>query len=127
MSKQALTSDKLIQLKSDYEKKKNDILKDSFQGTHTLPTFEFFDRASLEQLLALKDCVGVRMYYGMNENTEVQIIAVGVDKYGKDIQSTTDSEEKDNENNSIIAYTSFLRCPPHCDPPPPPPPPPDEP
>jgi hypothetical protein len=67
------------------------------------------------------------MYYGMDEDMEVQLLAVGVDKNGKDIQSTTDSLEKNKENDSILAFSSVLRCPPDCTPPPPPPPPPDEP
>jgi hypothetical protein len=60
------------------------------------------------------------MYYGMNENMEVQLMVVGVDKNGKDIQSTTDSLEK-NKENSIVAFSSIQRCPPYCSPPPPPP------
>lgn len=127
MSKQAISSDKLKKLKSDYAQKKNSILKDSYQATDTLPTFEIFERASLEQILALNGCVGVRMYYGMDEAMEVQLIAVGVDENGKDIQSTSNSLDKTNVDDPIIAFSSVLRCPPYCDPPPPPPPPPHEP
>ena len=125
MSKQAITSDKLKKLKSAYTQKKNSILKESYQATDTLPTFEIFDRASLEQILALEGCVGVRMYYGMDENMEVQLIAVGVDENGKDIQSTSNSVDKTNVDDSFMAFSSLLRCPPDCTPPPPPPP--DEP
>ena len=126
MSKQAISSDKLKKLKSDYAQKKNSILKESYQATDTLPTFEIFDRASLEQILALEGCIGVRMYYGMDENMEVQLIAVGVDENGKDIQSTSNSVDKTNVDDSFMAFSSLLRCPPDCTPPPPPPPP-DEP
>lgn len=127
MSKQAITSDKLKKLKSDYAQKKNSILKESYQATDTLPTFEIFDRASLEQILALEGCVGVRMYYGMDENMEVQLVAVGVDENGKDVQSSDIKTATVLSEESIIAFSSVLRCPPYCDPPPPPPPPPDEP
>ena len=127
MSKQAITSDKLKKLKSDYAQKKNSILKESYQSTDTLPTFEIFDRASLEQILALEGCVGVRMYYGMDENMEVQLVAVGVDENGKDVQSSDIKTATVLSEESIIAFSSVLRCPPYCDPPPPPPPPPDEP
>jgi hypothetical protein len=127
MSKQAITSDKLKKLKSNYEKKKNSILKDSYQATDTLPTFEIFDRASLEEILALEGCVGVRMYYVMDEKMEVQLVAVGIDEHGKDIQSAFNSLDKTNVNDPVIAFSSVLKCPPDCEPPIPPPPPPDEP
>ena len=127
MIKQAITSDKLKKLKSDYTQKKNSILKESYQSTDTLPTFEIFDRASIEQILALEGCVGVRMYYGMHENMEVQLVAVGVDENGKDVQSSDIKTATVLSEESIIAFSSVLRCPPYCDPPPPPPPPPDEP
>lgn len=126
MSKQAITFDKLKKLKSDYAQKKNIILKDSYQATDTLPTFEIFDRASFEQILALEGCVGVRMYYGMDEAMEVRLMAVGVDENGKDIQSSADKIATVSSDDSTIAFSSVLRCPPDC-PTDPPPPPPDEP
>ena len=121
MSKQAISSDKLKKLKSDYAQKKNSILNDSYQATDTLPTFEIFDRASLEQILALEGCVGIRMYYGMDEAMEVHLIAVGVDKDGKDILSTTYSAEKNKDDQPVLAFSSIQRCPPICPPPDPPP------
>ena len=121
MSKQAITSGKLKELKTQYEKNKSKILKDDLQLTDTLPTFEIFDRASMEQILALDGCVGVRMYYGMDEKMEVQLMAVGVDKYGQDIQSSIDSTDKNIEDEPILAFTALTKCPPDCFPPPPPP------
>ncbi|TXK49109.1 hypothetical protein FVR03_06920 [Pontibacter qinzhouensis] len=61
----------------------------------------FFGREVLERLLAQKDCVGARMYYGLDEEGKKQLILVGVDANGTDL-----------EDGIILDKSS--PCPPNC-------------
>lgn len=45
----------------------------------------FFGREILEKLLTQEDCMGVRMYYGIDEHGEKQLVLVGADSNGNDI------------------------------------------
>ena len=127
--KHSISQDKVKQLTSNYEENKKKILKDEFQEETILPTSETFDRAAFDQLLSQEGCVGIRIYYGMDEESNVKLVAVGVDKNGQDIlTSTTASKKTTNDettDDAVFALSDGLRCPPYC-PPPPPPPPPDE-
>ena len=127
--KHSISQDKVKQLTSHYEKNKTAILKDEFHGTAILPTCETFDRAAFDKLLAQDGCVGVRIYYGMDEDLNVNLVVVGVNEKDHDIRPSASSLKKvkndDMIDEPVLALASGLRCPPYC-PPPPPPPPPDE-
>ena len=127
--KHSISQDKVKQLTSNYEENKKKILKDEFQEETILPTSETFDRAAFDQLLSQEGCVGIRIYYGMDEESNVKLVAVGVDKNGQDILTSTTASKKTTNNettdDAVFALSDGLRCPPYC-PPPPPPPPPDE-
>lgn len=123
--KHSVSPDIVKQLTTNYEKSKNKILKEEFQAGVTLPTSETFDRAAFDQLLSQKDCVGIRIYYGMDEESNVKLVVVGVNKNEQDLLTLnsypTIKGEKTTEE-PVVAFTSGLRCPPDCPPPPPPPP-----
>ena len=126
--KHSISQGKVKQLISHYEKNKKKILKDEFHGKATLPTCETFDRAAFDQLLAQEDCVSIRIYYGMDKESNVKLVAFGVDKNGHDIVSSNSKSKKikkaEMSGKPVFAFSGTSRCPPDC--PPPPPPPPDE-
>ena len=128
--KHSISTEQVNNLKSKYDKNKNNILKDPFNQNDTLPTSETFERAAFDKILAQDGCVGVRIYYGMDDDLQVKLILIGVDKNGQDIQTTGGNllkkQDGDISDDPIIAFSEGLRCPPNCAPPPPPPPP-DEP
>ena len=45
----------------------------------------FFGRAAIEQVLAQEGVVGIRYYYGKENNERPVLILVGVDEFGKDL------------------------------------------
>lgn len=62
----------------------------------------FFGRDILERILAQGDCVGIRMYYGINPKTqEKELVLVGADA---------------NENDLIdgVVADLSLKCPTYC-------------
>lgn len=60
----------------------------------------FFGKDIINRLLHQEGCVGIRMYYGIDEENEKQIILVGTDEHQNDI-------------TELVADISF-RCPPMC-------------
>ena len=124
--KHSISQDKLQELTSHYQKNKNNILKEEFHDKATLPTCETFDRAAFDQLLAQEGCVGIRIYYGMDEESNVKLVAVGVDENDQDIlkaNSNINQIKSAETDEPVFALSDGLRCPPYCTPPPPPPPP----
>ena len=43
---------------------------------------ESFNRALIQQILCLKNCIGLRVYQGMDANYKVHILLGGIDQYG---------------------------------------------
>lgn len=128
-TKHSISLDRLKELTTHYEKNKTKILKDEFHGNGTLPTCETFERAAFDQLLAQEACVGIRIYYGMDEESNVKLVAVAVDKNDQDILNSNSNLKKvqayETTEEPMLALSDGLRCPPFCPPPPPPPPPPE--
>lgn len=60
----------------------------------------FFGREILEKLLAQDNCMGIRMYYGINTEGEKQLVLVGADK-------------DENDLLDLVADLSFI-CPTNC-------------
>lgn len=45
----------------------------------------FFGREILEQILAQENCMGIRMYYGIAENGDKELVLVGADQDENDL------------------------------------------
>ncbi len=45
----------------------------------------YFGRATLDQILAQKDCKGIRAYYAVNSAGEKELLVVGVDQTGNNM------------------------------------------
>ena len=71
----------------------------------TIPTgstiAHFIGENKLNLILEQKDCVGVRIYYGLDEDGNQNLVFVGADK-----------DENDLVNGVIVEYV--LSCPPFC-------------
>jgi len=62
---------------------------------------EYFGREAIESILSQENCVGIRIYYGLDENNVQRIILVGVTADENDIC------------NGILAERGTT-CPPRC-------------
>jgi hypothetical protein len=125
-TKHSISLDILKELTTRYNKNKTKILKDEFHDNGTLPTCETFDRAAFDQLLAQEGCVGIRIYFGMDEDLDVKLVVVGVNENDQDIRPATSNlkmRNVDTTDEAVFAFSDSVRCPPYCTPPPPPPPP----
>jgi hypothetical protein len=72
----------------------------------------FFGFEIIQQILSEAGCVGIRMYYGIDENGKKQIMLVGVDSDGENLVPLEGNFLMEGEGN-IIADASFP-CPDYC-------------
>lgn len=74
----------------------------------SLSLTETFSAEAFRKLLDQPGCVGVRIYYGMNEDLKICAILVGVDAQDRDMVGAL----KGGEEDVIIELGKF--CPPFC-------------
>lgn len=89
-----------------YRLNREDILKTQFQNQNILPLSETFDRSAFETLLDKTGCTGLRIYYGMDNDSKIHAIIVAVDENNEDILTESSDDIVDNGN----------RCPDLCPP-----------
>ncbi len=73
------------QLTAYFRSEREKIINPLYEGQNILPICESFDIAAFQELLALTDCTGVRIYGGMNEKKEICFVICGIDRNNKDI------------------------------------------
>lgn len=108
-----ISLEKAKKMTSTYKQMKEVVLKDEHKSV--LPLSETFDRFQFDAVLANSECVGLRIYYGMNEDNVLHSIIVGVNRNGDDILDLPTSTSMTN-----VTMTSTNAIDP-TDPPPPPP------
>jgi hypothetical protein len=73
----------------------------------------YFGFEIIQQILSESDCVGIRIYYALDDNGEKKLILVGVDSNGDNLLPTAGGRLADDGN--ILADFSFP-CPNTCPP-----------
>jgi hypothetical protein len=68
-----------------YRTQKENILAPQYQGRNILCLSETFNRDAFDQVLAQIDCVGIRIYFGMNPDLTIRTIVVGVNANNGDM------------------------------------------
>lgn len=102
-----------IDMTSLYRSKRETILGSEYQGKNVLTLSETFDKPDIEEVLQRTGCVGLRIYYGMDENTKIHAIIVGVNASNEDILPSSTSESTDE----VYLLERGIRCPDLCPPP----------
>ncbi len=73
----------------------------------------FFGFEIIQKILAEADCVGIRIYYGIDDKGEKQLLLVGADKSGENL--LPEGEKALAGGGNIIADVSYP-CPSYCPP-----------
>ncbi|HEX2535498.1 MAG TPA: hypothetical protein VHK69_17260, partial [Chitinophagaceae bacterium] len=100
---------------------KDKVVKDQFKSKHVLPVCETFDRGAFDDLLSNPAVKGLRVYFGMTDDDQVNVIIVGVDEGGKDMLPSAEDAgtmrlaSQDAPTDPIIE--NGVRCPTTCPPP----------
>lgn len=82
----SISLDEAKKMTRKFRELKDKIVRDEFHGKNVIPVCESFDRAVFDILLRREDCKGVRIYYGMKEDSyKLHAVIVGFDAEGKDL------------------------------------------
>ncbi|MBI5216617.1 MAG: hypothetical protein HY960_12770 [Ignavibacteriae bacterium] len=75
----------------------------NFRAQPKAPTVNggYFSKDGINKILEQDGCIGIRMYYGLNNDGESCLVLVGVDTTGEDLY-----------NGSLAEI--FFPCPPYC-------------
>ena len=95
-----------IEMTQKYRLGNETILEPVMRNMDILPLSETFNREDFDKLLSQESCEGIRLYYGMDAELKVHIIAVGVNRSNEDLIG---------DSNSIVIENG-LRCPANCPP-----------
>lgn len=81
-----ITNQKATQLISNFRSNKEAILSGRYNGNaKVLFDHETFNLRDISDLLKEKGCIGLRVHMGMDENNQVRLVLIGVDKNGRDL------------------------------------------
>lgn len=94
-----------------YRQNREAVLAEDYQNKEILALNETFPASEVEDVLKQTGCVGLRIYYGMDENQKVHAILVGVNSSDEDILPSSSTEV----NSNILEQA--IRCPQVCPPP----------
>jgi hypothetical protein len=78
------------------------------------PVCETFELSAVQQLLAANGCTYLRIYLGMKENNEVDVILVAADADGADILPAADATSSALTTGDPTLLEDGYRCPPNC-------------
>lgn len=80
------------------------------------PVCETFEIAAIQKLLATAGCVSIRIYFGMKENGDANVILVAVNAAGEDILPAGAAEGSVTDEDAVVLEDGY-RCPDDCPPP----------
>ena len=95
-----------IKMTQKYRLGNETILEPVMRNMQILPFSETFNREDFDKLLSQADCEGIRLYYGMDEELKVHIIAVGVNSRNEDLIA----------DQVAVLIENGIRCPTVCPP-----------
>lgn len=106
-----------IQMTQQFRTLRETILKPEFSKLDVLPLSETFDREAFDRILSLRGCKKLRIYYGMDPQSKVHAIIVGVNEADEDMVSTSTASTTTSSGlttDSIDPTEDGIRCPPQC-------------
>jgi hypothetical protein len=81
----SITLEEAKRMTKKFRTEKDKMIKEEYKEKH-LPICESFDRSAFDALLQREDCKGIRIYYGMNDDSHhIHAVIVAIDADGKDI------------------------------------------
>lgn len=84
-----------------YNSERNAILEPQYKGHDVLAISETFDRTDIDAVLRQRDCVAIRIYYGMDTSNKVHAIIVGVNSNNEDILPSGETSSSANANTGM--------------------------
>jgi hypothetical protein len=102
-----------IEMTTLYRAEKEAILDPSFRNQDILANCETFDANAIRKVLDQTGCASMRIYYGMDKESKVHAIIVGVNEANEDMLPGTNILGEDDD----VILDDSIRCPTNCPPP----------
>jgi hypothetical protein len=103
-----------VEMTGKFRGNREAILDTEFRDRNIMPFSETFDRQAMDSLLSAKDCAGVRIYYGMDDDLKIHAILVAVNEKNEDLLP---SETTSVGGDGKVIIEEGQRCPGLCPPP----------
>lgn len=107
-----ITLEKAVKMTTLYRNEKDNIISPEYRGKEILCYSETFNRKAFDDLLAQKECAGIRIYYSMDDTLKLSLIAVGVNAANEEILPVLSAPAEDGDEGIII--DEGAKCPPEC-------------
>lgn len=102
-----------------YKTHKKDILKKEYEDKHIMRECETFNREAFDAILAQSGCVGLRIYFAMDQALTIRSVIVGVNADNQDILPLeTGTGAADLTTGDGVIIEDGRICPPDCPTPP---------
>lgn len=101
-----------------FRAEKENILLPAYRGQNILSICETFNRSPFDSVLAEEGCVGLRIYFGMEEDLKIKVIIVGVDADNKDILPASARQQRTQDDPDTGIIELGRPCPDFCPNPP---------
>jgi hypothetical protein len=90
--KHSISVDAAKKMTRHFREKKDSMLSGDYKKKGSLPVCETFDRGAFDEVLANPGCVGLRVYFAMDEELMVRVVIVGVNEKGEDMINQTGTQ-----------------------------------
>ncbi len=102
------------EMTSNFRSQKESMLTTGLRDAGTLPVCETFDRSAFDTILSDTNCTGVRIYLGMDSDSKVKLIVVGVNSSNEDIMIAYTNPGSELATDYVVE--DGTRCPDDCPP-----------
>jgi hypothetical protein len=106
-----ISLDEAIEMTTRYRNNIATIINSDYADVDILPFSETFNKSAFSTFMSNEDCLGLRIYYGMDEDLKVHSIIVGVTDGNEDMLPGSSLTSQEN-----ILIEDAQRCPPACPP-----------
>ena len=104
--KHSISLDAAKKMTGHFREKKDSMLSGDYKKKGSLPICETFDRGAFDEVLARPGCVGLRVYFAMDEELMVRVVIVGVNEKGEDMINKTSTETTAFRSSLVAADTT---------------------
>jgi hypothetical protein len=91
-NKHSISLDSAKKMTRHFRQKRDLMLSGDYKKKGSLPICETFDRSAFDEVLAKPGCVGLRVYFAMDEDSMVRVVMVGVNEKGEDMINKTTTQ-----------------------------------
>jgi hypothetical protein len=104
--KHSISVDAAKKMTRHFREKKDSMLSGDYKKKGSLPVCETFERGAFDEVLANPECVGLRVYFAMDEELMVRVVIVGVNDKDEDMINKTSTQTTAFRSSLVASDTT---------------------